>query len=201
MASGAEIQPDYALEDVEVGARNLAIAARLGAAGQAFFFVSFLFAFFYQRALNTNGRWNTHNVHPSRSYGFAILVCVLGSVAACWLGAWSTRTINRLGWRLGIGASIVLGLAAVTLQCVQYPNLGFGPGEGSFPSVFFGWTGLYALNVLAVVYWLGTMFAESFRSVGRTLELLRPSAESLALYWGVLGLVEITAFILLYFVA
>ena len=46
MASGTEVRPEYAYEDVAVGDRNLAIGARLGAAGQAFFFISFLFAFF-----------------------------------------------------------------------------------------------------------------------------------------------------------
>jgi len=201
VASGGEIHPDYALEDVEIGARNLAIAARLGAAGQAFFFVAFLFAFFYLRALNTNGRWNTHNVHPSRSYGVAILVCVLASVAACVLGAWSARSANRLMWRVGMAAAILLALAAIGLQSAQYANLGFGQAEGSFPSVFLGWTGLYAFNVLIVTYWLGTLLAESLRSTGRTLELIRPTADALAFYWGVLGVIEITAFILLYLVA
>jgi hypothetical protein len=91
MTSGTEVRPEYAFEDVAVGDRNLIVATRLGAAAQAFFFVSFLFAFFYLRALNTDGRWNHHDLQPSRAYGTAILVCVLGSVAgtgcggsACW---------------------------------------------------------------------------------------------------------------------
>ena len=56
MSSGADIHPEYALEDVAIGARNALIMARLGAAAQAFFFVAFLFAFFYLRALNGHGR-------------------------------------------------------------------------------------------------------------------------------------------------
>jgi heme/copper-type cytochrome/quinol oxidase subunit 3 len=201
MAGGAEIHPDYALEDVSIGARNLAVGTWLGAAGQAFFFVAFLFAFFYLRALNTNGRWNQHHVHPSRAYGIAILLCVLASVAASGLAAWSARAPNALGWRLGGGAAILLALAAVGLQCAQYANLGFGPGNGSFPTVFVGWTGLLAVNILGVVYWLVTMLAETLRSSGRTVTLLRPSAEAVTVYWAVLGLVEVVAFILLYFVA
>jgi len=201
VASGAEIHPDYALEDVEIGARNIAIAARLGAAGQAFFFVAFLFAFFYLRALNTNGRWNTHDVHPSRSYGVAILVCVLASVAACVLGAWSARSANPLVWRVGMGAAILLALAAIGLQSAQYANLGFGPGEGSFASVFVGWTGVIAVNILAVVYWLTTLLAETLNPRGRSLPLLRASGEAAGVYWGTLALIELTAFILLYVVA
>jgi heme/copper-type cytochrome/quinol oxidase subunit 3 len=201
MASGAEIVPDYALEDVRVSERNLAIATRLIAAGQAFFFVAFLFAFFYLRALNTAGRWNTHDLQPSRAYGIAILLCVVMGVAAAWLAAWSAGRRKVMLWRAGAGAAILLALAAVGLQCAQYANLGFGPGDGSFASVFVGWTGLLAVNFLGVVYWLTTLFAETFRAAGRPLKLMRAPAEALGVYWGVLGLVEVTAFILLYFVA
>jgi heme/copper-type cytochrome/quinol oxidase subunit 3 len=201
VTTGTGIHPDYAIEDVELGARNIALVARIGAAAQAFFFVAFLFAFFYLRALNTNGRWNTHNVHPSRAYGVAILVSVLASVAACWLGAWAARGAGRLFWRLGIGGAIVLAFAAIGIQSAQYANLGFGQAEGGFPSVFLGWTGLFAFNVLIVAYWLGSLLAESSRADGRPLKLLRPTADALGLYWGVLGVIELVAFILFYFVA
>ena len=201
MAGGAEVHPEYALEGVGIGERNLAIATRLAAAAQAFFFVSFLFAFFYLRALNTAWRWNLHHLHPSRGYGIAILVCVLGSVAATWLAAWSARVSNTGLWRVGGGAAILLALAALGLQCAQYANLGFGPGDGSVASVFVGWTGLIAVNILGVVYWLTTLVAESLRAGGRSLPLLRASAEAAGVYWATLGLIEIVAFILLYVVA
>jgi heme/copper-type cytochrome/quinol oxidase subunit 3 len=201
MATGAGIHPDYALEHVGVGERNLAIATRLVAAGQAFFFVAFLFAFFYLRALNTAGRWNLHHLHPSRAYGIAILVCVLGSVAATWLAAWSARGPDQFLWRVGAGAAILLALAALGLQCAQYANLGFGPGDGSFASVFVGWTGLIAANMLGVVYWLTTLLAETLRARGRSLTLLRAPAEAVGVYWATLGLIELAAFILLYVVA
>jgi heme/copper-type cytochrome/quinol oxidase subunit 3 len=201
MSGGAEIHPEYTREGVGIGERNLAIATRLGAAAQAFFFVSFLFAFFYLRALNTAGRWNLHHLHPSRAYGIAILVCVLGSAGGTWLAAWSARGTNLVLWRAGIGAAILLALAAIGLQCAQYANLGFGPGDGSFASVFVGWTGLLAINILGVVYWLTTLLAETLNPRGRSLPLLRASAEAAGLYWATLALIELTAFILLYVVA
>ena len=201
MTVGTEIHPDYADEPLEVGERNLAVAARIGAAAQAFFFVAFFFAFFYLRALDTNGRWNVHHLHPSRAYGIGVLVCVLVSVAATLFAARSTRSGNASGWRVGAAVAVLAGLAAVVVQCVQYTNLGFGAGDGSFASVFVGWTILLTVNVLAVVYWLWILLAESLGRVGRTPELIRPSAEALALYWSVLGLIEVTAFVLLYVVA
>jgi heme/copper-type cytochrome/quinol oxidase subunit 3 len=123
------------------------------------------------------------------------------SVGAAWLGSWSLRTPGAAIWRPAVSAAIALALAAVVVQCVQYANGSFGPGEGAFPSVFFGWTGLYAVNVLIVAYWLTTFLTETLRPGGRALELLRRSVEPLAFYWAVLGLVEVAAFILLYVVA
>jgi heme/copper-type cytochrome/quinol oxidase subunit 3 len=201
MASGTEVRPEWAFEDVGVSDRNLTVATRLGAAAQAFFFVSFLFAFFYLRALNTDGRWNHHDLQPSRAYGTVILVCVLGSVAGTWLAAWASRKPDAGLWRIGMGAAIGLAVAAIVVQSVQYVNLGFGPGDGSFSAVFVGWTGLIAANMVGVLYWLWTLLAETLNSRGRALELLRPSTEAVAVYWGTLGLIELVAFILLYFVA
>jgi heme/copper-type cytochrome/quinol oxidase subunit 3 len=130
-----------------------------------------------------------------------VLVCVLVSVAATLFGARSIRSGNASGWRVGASVAVLAGLAAVVVQLVQYTNLGFGAGDGSFASVFVGWTVLLTVNVLAVVYWLWILLAESLGRVGRTPELIRPSAEALALYWSVLAVIEVTAFILLYVVA
>jgi hypothetical protein len=45
------------------------------------------------------------------------------------------------------------------------------------------------------------MLTETLRPGGRTLELLHAYADSVALYWTVLGLIQVAAFILLYLVA
>jgi heme/copper-type cytochrome/quinol oxidase subunit 3 len=201
MGSGADIGREYAFEEIGLGARNATVMARLGAAAQAFFFISFLFAFFYLRALNSAGRWNAHHVHPAKAYGIPILICVLLSVGAAWLAASSLRAPGAKLWRPAMAASIVLALAAVVLQCVQYATTSFGPGEGGFASVFFGWTGLFAVNILFVAYWLTSSLTETLRPGGRALEYLRASADAIAFYWAVLGLVEVAAFILLYVVA
>jgi heme/copper-type cytochrome/quinol oxidase subunit 3 len=188
-------------ETLELGNANYAVIGRLGAAAQAFFFVAFLFAFFYLRALNSHDAWKRGDVHVSTGYGVAVLVCVLVSVAATIFAAGALRTPNGGMWRLGLAVALVAALAAVAIQCANFATTGFGPGEGGFASVYFGWTGLYAVNVLVVAYWLTVSLTETLRPGGRALELIRGSADALALYWAVLGLIEIVAFILLYLVA
>ena len=45
--------------------RALFIGARLFVAADAFFFLGFLFAYLYLRALNSNGLWHPPHIHPS----------------------------------------------------------------------------------------------------------------------------------------
>src|SRR5207237_9977199 len=112
------------VEPPEVEARVLRVGSYLLAAAIAFFFVAFLFAFFYLRALDNNGLRGGgkrgHHVHPALTAGIVILVCVLASVA---LSRVAGRTMGA-GW-----AALGLGVAAIGVQCWQYAALGFGPGD------------------------------------------------------------------------
>src|SRR5437879_7473554 len=105
------------IEEVEPGdllARNIQVGSRVWAAAQAFFFLSFFFAFLYLRALNTNGLWRGwphHHPNPSTAFGIAILLCVLASAAA----ARASLFLSPAVWRLGAAAALLLTLAAVGL--------------------------------------------------------------------------------------
>ena len=192
--------PIDATEPPEVFARNIAVGARIWAGGIAFFFVSFLFAFFYLRALDSNGKWNQHDLNPGQGWGVPILVAVLGSVLATVLAVRSLERGEGRVWRLGAGLALALGLAAVVVQTVQYTQLGFGPADGGYASVFVGWTGLFAVFALGMMYWLETQLAQSIREGDASLPLIRPSADALRLTWMTLGAVEFAAYILLYLV-
>jgi len=187
------------VEPPELLARNIWVGSRIWAAGQAFFFLPFLFAFFYLRALNSNGVWRGwphHHPHPSRAFGIAILVCVLASAAVLY-GA--TR-MPGITWRPVAGAAFALGLAAVALQCAQFASLGFGPTDAGYGSVFVGWTGLVALVALGTMLWLENILAQSIRAPADVVHL-RASLDAVSFSWAVLALVEVSAFILLYLVA
>lgn len=189
------------VESPELLARNLWVGARLWAAAQAFFFLAFLFAFFYLRALNSNGGWRSLPKQvvpdPSNAFGIAILVCVVVSAGLLKLPGITASP----RWRLVGLASLALGLAAVGLQVAQYTSLGFGPTDGGYASVFVGWTGLYALSVLGTMYWLATAIAGSFRRPGAQTVVQAATAEAVAFVSVVLAIVEVVAFILLYVVA
>ncbi len=184
------------VEPPELERRIQSLGSILLAAATAFFFIAFLFAFLYLRALNSHGLWGAgkphHHVQASLGLGIAILVCVLVGVAA----ARAAVMLPAL-WRPAAGATLLLGLAAIALQCWQWANLGFGPGDGGYASVYLGWTGLFTIFVLGAMYWLETITVTAVRTRAAVAEVA-PQLAGFGVFWTVLGLVEIAAFVLLF---
>jgi len=191
---GAQHQPELLL-------RNLRVGSRLWAAALGFFFIAFLFAFFYLRALNSNGVWRgwpgTHKPHPSLAFGVAILACVVASAMIVL----TTTLLTPALAPLALPASILLVLAAIGLQAAQFSSLGFGPTDGGYASVFVGWTGLLALVLLGMVYWLATAVGDVRRSAELIPGFRAAAVDAAGFVLVVLAGVELAAFILLYIVA
>ena len=150
-------------EPPELERRIVHLGSILLAAGTAFFFIAFLFAFLYLRALNSNGLWGGikphHHVQASLGLGIAILVCVLAGVAAA-----RAALLLPAFWLPAAGAALALGLAAVALQCWQWAHLGFGPGDGGYPSVYLGWTGFFTIFTFGAMLWLETILVTARRA-------------------------------------
>jgi heme/copper-type cytochrome/quinol oxidase subunit 3 len=183
-------------EPPEVGRRIVHLGSILFAAATAFFFIAFLFAFLYLRALNSNGLWGAgkphHHVHASLGLGIATLVCVL-------LGVTVVRAAQLVParWLPAAAAGLSFGLAAVALQCWQWAHLGFGPGDGGYASVYLGWTGFFTIFVFGAMYWLETIVVSAVRAHTSAAEVAS-QLNSFSIVWATLGLVEIAAFILLF---
>jgi heme/copper-type cytochrome/quinol oxidase subunit 3 len=218
-------------EPPELLARNLRVGSTLWSSATVFFFVDFLFAFFYLRSLNNAGLWRPKGVTPPVGYGTAVLVLVLATFGLSWLAIRERRAAGaerpldeaRLArWRLYGAVSVVLGVAAVVLQCVSWAEMGFGPASGGYASVYVGWTGLFALFLLGAMYWLETLVAPSFRYRGKggvipagegsgdpyrtahdvedPLALVLPGLDAYFVFAAVLAGVAVLAYVLLYLV-
>jgi heme/copper-type cytochrome/quinol oxidase subunit 3 len=123
---------------------------------------------------------------------------VLASVGLTRLAIVELRSRGRDLWLPVAAAALLLGLAAVAIQCWQYTDLGFGTEEGGYASVFLGWTGFFAIAVFATMLWLQTIVATAWRNPA----LPRPERDlsSFWVLWATLGVVQIATFILLYVV-
>lgn len=183
------------------------VGARMLCGAASFFFISFIFAYFYLRALDINKSWKIgHHVNPSIGLGVAIVVVLIISAVLMWMA--STRPAASLP--LG-GGALVLALAAVVLQCIQYANLGFGPGNGAYASVYIGWTAVFTVFMLACIYWIETQVASIWRmrrgEVRRAVEEGVPASDTVladagikacSFFWSYYVVIGVIAFIILY---
>jgi heme/copper-type cytochrome/quinol oxidase subunit 3 len=200
---GVEIPP----EPPEVGARALAVAAQWLCGASAFFFLAFVFAYFYLRSINQNHMWRPAHVDPNQGLGAAFIVCVVLSAVLASVAARSMKSGSR-SWVTAGFASVVLGLAAIALQCVEYTSQSFGPTNGAFASVFCSWTAMYLIAVLATVYWLETQVATELRArrapagkhgdISEPDRLIAPGLDAAAFYWAFLAVIGVVTYVTLY---
>jgi heme/copper-type cytochrome/quinol oxidase subunit 3 len=215
---------DYAIvegEDPEVLGRNLRAAGHLLASATAFFFLAFVFGYFYLRSLNNAGLWHPKGVHPAQTLGALVMVLSVASAVVVRLGLTDHRAGRRPGWRRKGGAAIALGLVAIVLQIVEWTSLGFGPTDGGYASVFYGWTAFQLLFSVGALWWLENTLAVSIRYRGypkrmpapghasgdphRTahdiedpVTLVRAELEAVSYYWAFLAGLGVLAWIILY---
>jgi heme/copper-type cytochrome/quinol oxidase subunit 3 len=219
----ASHETDYSVverEPPDVMARNLHVASRLWASSTAFFFFAFLFAYFYLRSLNSHGLWQPKHVDPPQTIGVLVTLAIAAAAALVRLGFADHRADRRSAWRVKGVAAVVALIAAVVVQIVGWATQGFGPTDGAYASVYVGWTGLQALFVLGLLYWLETTLATSIRyrgaqneraaaeasgDAGRTapdiedpLALVRPTLEAMSFYAVFFAGLAVVAWVVLY---
>ena len=135
---------------------------RLAVGGLCFLFGAFVFAFFYLRSLNSEGRWHGPGYHPpSILWGTVIMFLVLVSAGLQYAGLQQIKAGNKRLWQIAGLAALVMGLAAVGLQISELLYLPFWPGSSGYSSVFVGFYPVFLTIVLVVMVWLETLLARS----------------------------------------
>jgi heme/copper-type cytochrome/quinol oxidase subunit 3 len=200
---GTRIPP----EPPDVGARALSVAARLLAGASTFFFLAFVFAYFYLRSLNVDHMWRPAHVKPSAGLGVAFVVCIVLSALLAFLAGRGMKT-RTPGWIRPAWGALLLGLAAVALQCVEFTVQKFGPTDGAFASVFCTWTVFYLIAVLGTMYWLETQVATEIRASREPAagdgdikdpdRLIAPSLDAAVFYWCYLAGIGVITYVILY---
>ena len=136
--------------------------SRLAIGGLTFLFGSFVFAYFYLRSINSNGRWHGAGfIQPSVATGTIIIALIVISAVINTLVLQRIKAGNKSAWVSGAVVSLVLGLAAVALMIIQLLFLPFWPGSSGYSSVFVGTYPVYLTVVLAVMIWLETLVMRS----------------------------------------
>jgi heme/copper-type cytochrome/quinol oxidase subunit 3 len=207
MEASAPVAGHIEPEPPEWQPRAIWVGGRLLCGVISFFFASFVFAFFYLKALDLNHNWKIGNVTPDGGLGVSIAALFLFSAVIYRLTARRESGDAMAG---GIVA-IVMGLVAVVLQFVEYTVLDFGASQGGYAAVFFGWTATYAIVALMGLYWIEVQVATLWRvrrdgNVRETevptneTALLLTGIESSSFYWAFFVGIGVLAYILLYLV-
>ncbi len=136
--------------------------SRLAIGGLAFLFGSFVFAYFYLRSLNSEGRWTGSGyVHPSLWMGTTIMLLAVLSAAVHYFYLQRIKAGHKSSWQVGALVTLGLGLAAVAMQVYQLVDLPFPPGSSGYSSVFVGFYPVFLVIQLAVLLWLEMLLARS----------------------------------------
>ncbi len=207
MEASVPAAPHIEAEPPEWQPRAVWLGGRLLCGVISFFFASFLFAFFYLKALDVNHNWKVGQVVPDGGIGVSIAsLFVLSAV------------IYRLGARRPAGDSmaagiiaVLAGLIAVVLQFIEYVVIDFGAASGGYAAVFFGWTVTYAIVALIGLYWIEIQVASLWRirregSMRETevptteTALVLAGIEASSFYWAYFVAIGVLAYILLYLV-
>jgi heme/copper-type cytochrome/quinol oxidase subunit 3 len=210
-------------EPPQILARNLTSASYLMASATSFFFLAFVFAYFYLRSLNSNGFWKPKGIDASVTWGTIVVACYVVSAALVRLGLMDHRANRRPAWRLKGLLALIAGLGGLVVQVLAWTHEGFGPVDGGFASVYFGWTAFLFLFVLMTMFWLETAVATSYRYRGWStgdatvgpgegsgdpyrsgsdirdpVSLVRAELVSLSFYWTFLAGIAVLTWIILY---
>jgi heme/copper-type cytochrome/quinol oxidase subunit 3 len=185
------------IEPPELVAGNLRAAGRLAVAATTFVFFVPFFAYFYLRSLNSAGMWRPAGVDPPLGLGLAVMVCFAGSGIALSLAAAWIRPRPRV-WKPLTACSLVLGLAGIALQIVEWAALGFGTSSGGYASVFIGWTLLTTVLALATMVSIAPQLTYGLRHRDAALAVIQPRLSALAFYWAYLAGLSVAMWIVLY---
>lgn len=203
-AASAPTHPEIELEPPEWQPRAIWVGARGLCGAASFFFISFVFAYFYLRSLDTSGDWKIGHVSPPIGLGVAVMVVFV--LSAVMLRVAAMRPERAVGPG---GAALGLLLLGVALQCFTWTTLGFGPASGGYASVYTGWTIFYAVFAFMSGYWVETQVATAWRR-GRTRigatpadvltgeDLNRANLEACSFFWSFYAGIGVVTFVILY---
>jgi heme/copper-type cytochrome/quinol oxidase subunit 3 len=136
--------------------------SRLAIGGLMFLFGTFLFAYFYLRSLNSEGRWQGYGfIHPSLWIGTTIMALAALSAGVHYFGLQRIKAGHKSTWQVNALIALGLGLAAVSFQIYQLIDLPFKPGSSGYASVFAGFYPVFLIIQLCVLVWLEILLARS----------------------------------------
>ena len=161
---------------------------------EAAFFAYFIFSYFYLASM-AHGSWPPEG-KPALTLALPNTIILLVSSLTFWWAESGIRHGSQMRLRIGMFLTLLLGIAFLVIQGVEYSHKHFTPASDAYASLFFTITGFHGAHVAAgllmnivvqIRVWLGHFSAERHLAVTNA-----------ALYWHFVDAVWIVVFISLY---
>jgi cytochrome c oxidase subunit 3 len=125
-------------------------------------FGAFFTAYFFIRVVG-HAPWPAHGTTlPKLVAGFNTVILISSSFTIHFAQE-SIKRNNRLGLKVGMVSTFLLGLTFLFIQINEYVHIGFSPADHAQGSVFYGLTGLHGAHVTIGLILLAMVTVRSFR--------------------------------------
>jgi len=163
-------------------------------ATEASLFAYLLFSYFYVGA-QTTGRWPPEGTPPLTLAVAGTVVLLVGSVTMWW-GERGIRAGRRGQLLIGLGSSVLLAVAFLVLEGIEWSRKSFTPTSHVYGSLYFTVTGFHMLHVIVGVLMLNLLFVWTLLGY---FGARRHSTVSIAvMYWHFVAAVWIAVFLSFY---
>jgi heme/copper-type cytochrome/quinol oxidase subunit 3 len=168
------------------------LATSVFIASEAIFFAFLIAAYIYFSGAVVHGPSARNSLDPPRTLLFTI--CLVASSGTLWFGERRLTAGDRAGYRMWLGATIVLGAVFITGQALEYAGLigkSITPARNLFGATFFTLTGFHGFHVVCGLIALSVL-------LGLGPSKAAPGLGAVSLYWHFVDLVWIVIFSLVY---
>src|SRR3954471_7348314 len=160
-------------------------------------FGAFFTAYFFIRVVG-GAPWPAHGTElPKLVAGFNTVILISSSFTLHFAEV-SLKKNNRLGVKLGMVATFLLGLTFLFIQINEYVHIGFSPQDAAQGSIFYGLTGLHGAHVTIGLVILAFVTIRSFRG-HYSAESYR-GVEVPGIYWHFVDVMWLVVFFTVYII-
>ncbi|MEO7368394.1 MAG: cytochrome c oxidase subunit 3 [Gemmatimonadaceae bacterium] len=159
-------------------------------------FVLLLFSYIYTSAFD-HTHWMVDGP-PDLKLALPNTLILLVSSATAWWGEKGIKSGSVARLRIGLSATLMLGIAFAGIQGKEYANKKFGPARDAYSSLFYTITGFHFAHVIVGLIMLATVLI--WASKGVFTERRHLAVTNVGLYWHFVDAVWLGVFTTLYLV-
>jgi cytochrome c oxidase subunit 3 len=161
-------------------------------------FGAFFASYFFLRVVANDGPWPPEPFELPVAVAFAnTLILVSSSFTMHW-ALESIRANNKRGMKMGLVATLLLGMTFLFIQMNEYVHLGFSARDDAFGSIFYSLTGLHGAHVFVGLLLLSIASLRAFRGHFGPDEKDHLGVEVPGIYWHFVDVMWIIVFVTVY---